>query len=121
MTHSKDIQKEMRQLVETAHDRELSLYLSYLEKRFAEWRNGQIDPGELSDFIHEFHDGTARAVYETYTILKPDQLVARALGIGLLSGEEVSEGLRHTLSDATTYYREHYPIDENDPLSQLRR
>ena len=44
MTHSKDIQKEMRQLVETAHDRELSLYLSYLEKRFAERRNGQIDP-----------------------------------------------------------------------------
>ncbi len=120
MTHSRDIRKEMRQLVETAHDRELCLYLSYLEKRFAEWRNGQIDTGELSGFIHEFHDGTARAVYKTYTVLKPDQLVARALGIGLLRGEEVSEGLRHTLSDAINYYTEHCTIDENDPLSKLR-
>lgn len=81
----------------------------------------EIGPGELSDFIHEFHGGWARGVYKTHSVLKPDQLVARALGIGLLRGDEVSEGLRHTLTDAITYYREHYAIDENDPLSQLRR
>jgi hypothetical protein len=121
LAHTKELRKELRQLVETAHDRELGLYLSHLEGRFAEWRHDEIGPGELSDFIHEFHDGWARGVFKTHSILKPDQLVARALGIGLLSGDEVSEGLRQTLADAITYYRERYAIDENDPLSQLRR
>jgi hypothetical protein len=121
LAHTREHRKELRQLVETAHDRELGLYLSLLEKRFAEWRRSEIGPGELSDFIHEFHDGWARDVFKIYSILKPDQLVARALGIGLLSGDEVSEGLRQTLTDAITYYREHYAIDEDDPLSQLRR
>jgi hypothetical protein len=121
LDHTRGHRKELRQLVETAHDRELGLYLSLLEKRFAEWRHGEISPAQLSDFIHEFHDGWARGVFKTYSLLKPDQLIARALGIGLLTGDEVSEGLRQTLTDAITYYREHYAIDESDPLSQLRR
>jgi hypothetical protein len=120
VAHDKQIRKELRQLVETAHDRELGLYLSHLERRFAAWRDGKLAPGELSDFIHEFHDGSARAVYKTYSMLKPHQPVARALGIGLLRDDEVSEGLRQTLSDAITYYREQYAIDQDDPLSHLR-
>jgi hypothetical protein len=79
--------------VEKAHDRELGLYLSYLEKRFAEWRQSEISLGELSDFIRRFHDGWARGAFKTYGVLKPDHFVACALGIGLLSGDKASEGL----------------------------
>ena len=117
----KEIRRELRRLVKTAHDRELGLYLSHLERRFAEWRDGNLGPGELSDFIHEFQDSSARRVYKTYSMLKPDQLVAWALGIGLLRDDDVSEGLRQTLCDAITYYRDHYAIDQADPLSQLRK
>jgi hypothetical protein len=60
-------------------------------------------------------------VFKTYSLLKPDQLIARALSIGLLTGDEVSEGLRQTLADAITCYREHCAIDEDESLSQLRR
>ncbi len=114
------MRKQLRELVEVAHDRELGLYLSELETRFGEWRDGQIGPTELSDFIHEFHDGSSRAVYKTYTILKRDQLVARAIGIGLLREDEVSEEIREMLSDSIAYFRGHYEIDEDDPLSKLR-
>jgi hypothetical protein len=120
MAHSKEIRIELGQLVEMAHDRELGLYLSHLERHFAEWREGQIGPCELSDFIHEFHDGWARAVYKTYSILKREQLVARALGIGLVREDEVSEELREMLSDSIAFFREHYAIDEGDPLAKLR-
>jgi hypothetical protein len=65
--------------------------------------------------------GWARGAFKTYSILKPDQLVARALGIGLLSGDDFSEWLRQTVTDAITYYIEYYAIDENDPLPKLRR
>jgi hypothetical protein len=56
-------------------------------------------------------------VFKTQSDLKPDHTVARAPGIGLVGGDESSEGLRQTLADAITYYKEHYAIDENDPLS----
>ena len=120
MSNEKKIRKQMRELVGKAHDRELNLYLSELEKRFNEWREGKISPGELSHFIHEFHDGSSRAVYKTYTMLKRDQLVARAIGIGLLSEDEVSSEIKEMLTGAIAYFREHYEIDEDDPLSKLR-
>ena len=84
MGYGKEIRKQLRELVSEAHDRELNLYIAELETGFDEWRNGKISPIELSGLIHEFHEGSSRAVYKTYTILKRDQLVARAIGIGLL-------------------------------------
>jgi hypothetical protein len=65
--------------------------------------------------------GWARGAFKPYGVLKSDQLAVCALGIGLLSGDAVSEGPRQTLTDTITYHREHYAIDESDPLSQLRR
>lgn len=120
MTNEGTMRKQLRELAGIAHDRELSLYLSDLEARFAEWRSGEIHAEDLSGFIHEFHDGAARAVYKTYTILKRDQLVARGLGIGLLAEDEVPSNIIEMLADSITYYREHYEIDDDDPLSELR-
>jgi hypothetical protein len=120
MSNGKEIRKQSRELVGKAHDRELNLYLSELGKDFEEWRDGKISSIELSDRIHEFHDGSARAVYKTYTTLKRDQLVARAVGIGLLSEDEVSSEIKERLEGAIDYFREYYEIDEDDPLSKLR-
>jgi hypothetical protein len=120
MSNEKEVRKQLRELAGKAHDRELGLYLSDLENRFEDWRAGTISPIELSEFIHEFHDGASRAVYKTYTKLKRDQLVARAIGIGLLPEDEVPLEVKERLAGAIDYYREHYVIDEDDPLSKLR-
>ena len=81
---------------------------------------GEISPSELSDLIHEFHDGSARSVYKTYSNLDREQLVARAIGIGLLEESEVSDEIRERLSSSIGFYRDHYEIDEGDPLARLR-
>ena len=120
MVQPKHLRKELRQLAATAHDRELGLYLSQLESHFAAWRAGELGPGELADCIHGFHEEQARAVHATYSMLEPDQLVARAIGIGLLKGDEVPEEVRQALSDAITHFRDNYAIDEDDPLWELR-
>ena len=78
--NEREKRKHLAELAGLAHDRELELYLSELENRFREWRQGTISSTELSDFIHEFHDGSARAVYSTYTQMKRDEVAARALG-----------------------------------------
>ena len=120
MSKGRSYRRELRELVGKAHDRELGIYLDELEMRFKEWKEGKIGPSDLSDFIHEFHDGSARHVYKTYTTLKREQLVARALGIGLLREEEVAREIRERLSDSIDYYCEYYEIGEDDPLSRLR-
>lgn len=89
MSKGRSYRRELRELVGKAHDRELGIYLDELDMRLKEWKEGKIGPSDLSDFIHEFHDGSARHVYKTYTTLKREELVARALGIGLLREEEV--------------------------------
>ncbi len=121
MSYGKEIRKQLRKLVAKAHDRELNLYIAELEMGFDEWRDGKISPSELSGLIHEFHDGSSRAVYKTYIKLKRDQLVARAIGIGLLKEEEVSEEIMETLAEDISYFREHYEIDGDDPLVKLRK
>jgi hypothetical protein len=40
-----------------AHERELSLALNGLRDKFDEWRVGKRTCWELSDDIHQFHDG----------------------------------------------------------------
>jgi len=120
MANGNPIRKELRDLAEKAHDRELGLYLAELHSRFLHWREGEISPSELSDLIHEFHDGSARSVYKTYSNLDREQLVARAIGIGLLEASEVSDEIRERLSSSIGFYRDHYEIDEGDPLARLR-
>jgi hypothetical protein len=104
-----------------AHDRELDLYLSELEGRFHEWRQGTISSAELSDFIHEFHDGSAQAIYSTYAQLKPFEAVARAIGVGLLREDEVLPEIKQGLAALISHFRHTYKIDEADPLARLRR
>ena len=120
MPTDKAIRRQLRELTQMAHDRELGLYLSELESRFRQWREGEIGPSELSDLIHEFHEDAARAVHGTYTNLDEEQSVARAIGIGLLRQGEVPEEIRKRLSSSIDFYREHYQIDEDDPLAKLR-
>lgn len=107
MSKGRSYCRELRELVVNAHDRELGIYLDELDMRFKEWKEGKIRPSDLSDFIHEFHDGSARHVYKTYTTPKREQLVARALGIGLLREEEIAKDIREMLSDSIDYYCEY--------------
>jgi hypothetical protein len=60
---SKSERRELRALVELAADREMTVYLNDLAKRFDAWRDGQIGPWELVDAIHEFHQGPNREMY----------------------------------------------------------
>jgi hypothetical protein len=112
--------KSLTKLAGMAHDRELDLYLSELEERFREWRQGAIGSTELTDSIHDFHDGAARAVYSTYTQMKHDEAVARAIGVGLLGEDEVPTEIRQGLATLISHFRQTYRIDDRDPLARLR-
>lgn len=96
--------RELRALAGLAHERELSQELSALLERFEEWQAGGLDPFELNDHIHAFHDGTSRDLYKFYTMLAPQHAVAYGLVEGLLSRSEVSEEILGKLEPAISFY-----------------
>src|ERR1700730_1190913 len=59
---SKAIRRRLRELAGQAYARELGAELTKLEADFARWRSGEIDPVELSDRIHRFHNGRGRGL-----------------------------------------------------------
>lgn len=117
----RETRRRLTELAAIAHDRELGLHLSELEKAFRDWREGAIGPSELSDVIHRFHDGAGREIYGIYSTMKRDQLVARAIGVGLLSEAEVPAEMREPLAGLIAHFRDSYRIGEDNPLFRLRR
>jgi hypothetical protein len=106
----------LRQLANTAWERELSAELTVLATAFAEWKAGELGPHELSDRIHTFHHGAARDLYGLYTRVHPPELVARAVGLGILSEDDVPPHLLEALANGIQYYRSEpqAPLDDDD-------
>lgn len=98
--------KQLRKLSGVAYDRELSSELEALEGRFAEWRDGGIGPHELSDAIHEFHQGPSRKLFVFYAQVDPRIVVARAIAYGILKEGEVPSAILPKLGQMIEYYRD---------------
>jgi hypothetical protein len=81
----KAIKRAMRALVGIAHETELKRALEELYGSFQEWKSGEIDSIELSDEIHNFHNGPNRDIYLRYASkLNLRFLVRQALAEGTL-------------------------------------
>ena len=98
--------KELRRLAELAYERELSTALAALEAQFHEWHAGKLNVHELSDVIHQFHNGVARDLYVTYTRLQPRVAVAQAVGRKILRYDELPPTLREALQSLIAFYEE---------------
>ena len=103
---TKSEKKTLRRLSGEAYARELDLALRDLDSAFSDWRHKHIDGFQLSDFIHEFHQGPSRDLYSQYGRLDPGFLVARAVARHLLEPSEVPEALRSALQPLIDYCRE---------------
>jgi len=98
--------RKLRELAGVAYKRELGAELSKLELEFARWRSGEIDPFELSDRIHRFHDGISRDLHVLYGRLPPGHSVARAVVLQVLQEAEVPSELLEALERPLHFYRE---------------
>jgi hypothetical protein len=98
--------KELRRLAGVAYERELGTALAGLEAQFQEWHAGKLNVHELSNAIHQFHNGVARDLYVTYTRLEPRIAVAQAVARKILRDDEVPPGLREALQSLITLYEE---------------
>lgn len=63
---TKKVKSQIRNLIPLLYQRELQLELEKLDQHFAQWRNEEISPFELSEHIHEFHQNPSRELFSKY-------------------------------------------------------
>ncbi len=97
--NEKQRRQKLRELADQAWEEELRQALTPLAEAFERWKTRAASSFEISDLIHEFHQGPSRKIWSTYQSLKPDMLVARAVGLGVLPREALPPELADSLSD----------------------
>jgi hypothetical protein len=80
--------------------------LAKLAEQFDAWRRGEVDSFDLSQRIHEFHDGAAREIWKTYSYGNPTTSVAYAIHAGILSRDEVPPEVLDALGNAIGVYED---------------
>ena len=110
---TKSQRRAIRDLAALAHTRELSAELTRLESAFARWRASEIDPHELSNLIHAFHQGSSRKLFVAYSDSAPTLPVASAIARGIISESEVPEHVRDFLGPAISFFHNHIGSDSD--------
>jgi len=102
--YSKKIKKLIREFAAEAHERELHRELTKLDLRFAEWRNGQLGSGALSDEIHQYETGPSRELFKRYNGGLLDMMVAYSIIAGILKREEIPAEVLEALASPLEYF-----------------
>ena len=95
----KEIGRTTREVADQAYEEELRRALAPLAEAFERWKVGAATSVEISDLIHEFHQGPSRRLRGTYTALKPAGLVARAVAHGVLARKSLPPEVAASVAD----------------------
>jgi hypothetical protein len=104
--YSKPMKKRLHELATLAHERELAQALGGLKKKFDAWQAGTRTGWELSDDIHQFHDGENRGIYKLYFSNEFDRMVGRAIAMRLVTEEEAGDEVRGAVEKFIRLYRD---------------
>ncbi len=105
--YTKAQKKRLRQLRDTAYERELDHELVKLYRDFKKWRNKEIHGFELNDLIHMYHQGPSRELWKFYTYADPDTAVARAVKLDLIKKEEIPHDILQKIAPRFDLFRSH--------------
>lgn len=92
---TKKLKRELRELNGLAWKREVEAELGRLDDAFSSWKDGEMDPFDLVERIHRFHDGDNRELYKSYAMARGNEAIAVSAAIagGVIKRDEVSEAL----------------------------
>ncbi|MFC1806886.1 hypothetical protein ACFL0T_00760 [Candidatus Omnitrophota bacterium] len=85
--------KELKKLTGLAYERELKSALDDLNEKFKNWKLGGMTPFDLTDEIHNFHNGISRDLWKFYNMWEAHVAVARALAQGILERKEMKDAI----------------------------
>lgn len=91
---TKSQKKHLQNLAAKAHEIAMKKALNELRLQFNKWEQGEIDPWELNESIHKYHDGTARDIWKIYNSSDPTIPIAISIKKGIIKLEDVREDCR---------------------------
>lgn len=89
----------LREWANEARELELHNALEGLFEDFGRWADDGYSSSELSERIHEFHNGISRELYKRYISLPPHVAVARAIAVGVIDESVLPPSLQEKLAD----------------------
>ncbi len=102
----KRIKRLRREYAATAHKEELRRALLPMAEAFKRWERRELGSGELSEIIHQFHQGPARDLWVRYHAPHLELAVAFAITTGLLARDTIPGELLEHLAGAMRFYEE---------------
>ena len=103
--YTKAQKKRLRQLRDTAYERELDHELEKIYRDFKKWRNKEIDGFELNDLIHKHHQGPSRELWKFYSYADSDTAVARAVKLDLIKKKEIPDDILQLIAPRFDLFR----------------
>lgn len=103
--NQKQARKKLRELADQAYEEELRRALQPLAEAFERWKVRDRSSFEISERIHEFHNGPARTIWGWYARFKPDQTVPRAVATGILPPGSLPEELAASLAQTIDFFK----------------
>ena len=103
---TKKQKKHIREMAGVAYERALAAALDALLADFQKWKQGGMTPFDLDEKIHQYHNGTARELYNQYATGHPDLAIIFALAKGTLKSEELNEDCRPFYQDRVDRLRD---------------
>ena len=95
----------LRALTEEAWEAELGEELEELFEDCTKWLDHGMSALDLSDRIHEFHNGPSRDLYSLYTGAEPAMIAARAIAMGFIDEKSLNDELRSKLAEQIDTFR----------------
>ena len=105
----KRIERLLREYAAKAHEVELRRALEPLASAFQRWSSGGLSSGELSELIHDFHQGPARELFVRYNQPHHGPDVAHAVATGILDKERLPPELLDHLRDTIRMFEHDLP------------
>ncbi len=102
---TKSEKAQLRQLASEAWESELSNELEKLFEEFCTWTENGMSAFDLTELIHEFHNGASRDLYKRYSIRPPEIAVARAIALDITSEESFDAQLLEKLQPLIEMHR----------------
>ena len=106
---TKSLKRELREQSMLAHEEELHRALLPLAEKFEQWRQGQVESGELALIIRDWDLGPQKELFKKYNYGIKEMNVAHAIVTGILEERKVDAELLRALEQQLAFYREQVP------------
>ena len=95
----------LRECAAAAHEEDLRRALLPIAEAFKRWEQGGLGSGDLSELIHQFHQGPARELYVRNDTNDIEAPVAYAIVTGVLDRKEVPAEVRDHVARLIQFYQ----------------